>query len=43
MPVATYTNDALPPAEKTAPPPVEAATHAFTGNQSLPSRFKVNW
>jgi hypothetical protein len=34
MPVATYTYDALPPAEKTALPPVEAATNAFTGTRA---------
>jgi hypothetical protein len=31
MAVATYTYDALPPAEKAALPPVEAVTHAFAG------------
>jgi predicted nuclease of restriction endonuclease-like (RecB) superfamily len=39
MAVATYTYEALPPAEKAALPPVDAVTHAFTGTATGTIRF----
>ena len=39
MAVATYTYEALPPAEQAALPPVDAVTQAFTGTATGTIRF----
>jgi len=42
MAIATYTYDALPPAEQAALPPVEAITAAFTGTGELTANAQIN-
>ncbi len=42
MAIATYTYDALPPAEQAALPPVEAITAAFTSTGELTANAQIN-